>query len=182
MTLEGTVAYPQYMSSSEHQSAEGRKSMRTRISELYDQCWYLRKTWDMREAQKCAIDLGMKVLLRMTGVNGTDKVSATGSESEEGSQPEAHSAPAVFTVGLGSFNARTDTVNSRPSDILWLVAMSFIPAPSVPNLGAINFWKVPKLPGILGQGRRRLAQHRQHLSTSHGALTAPQCVQAYTHT
>jgi len=103
MTLNGIDEYLAFMSSPVDGSGDGSMTNRSNLYQFYDNAWFLRKTWDVRKAQQCTIDLGVKALLGMAGANETMEKAA-----DDGS-------PVVFAVGLGAFNTRTGLPSKHTS-------------------------------------------------------------------
>ncbi|KAI8357024.1 hypothetical protein B0O80DRAFT_304483 [Mortierella sp. GBAus27b] len=64
-----------------------------RIQHCYLGNWYRRKYWESQRPATACLDLGIKGILRMAGVN-------------EGKKSD-HQREVIFRVGLGSFNSRT---------------------------------------------------------------------------
>jgi hypothetical protein len=63
-----------------------------RIQDFYLGNWYRRKRWESQKAATACLDLAIKGILRMAGVN-------------EGKKND-HQRAVIFCVGLGSFNSR----------------------------------------------------------------------------
>ncbi|ORZ13344.1 hypothetical protein BCR41DRAFT_422862 [Lobosporangium transversale] len=61
--------------------------------------WHLRKTWDLRKAQKTAYDYGIDSIPQLAGGNNGRKMDS--------------SNPAVFVIDLGSFNTQTALSSKR---------------------------------------------------------------------
>ncbi|KAF8911813.1 hypothetical protein BGZ58_005830, partial [Dissophora ornata] len=103
MTLDGINEYLTFMSSPVDGSGVGSMTNRSKLYQFYDDAWFLRKTWDVRKAQQCAIDLGVKAILGMAGADETRKKA-----TDDG-------RPVVFAVGLGAFNTRTGLPSKHTS-------------------------------------------------------------------
>ncbi|KAG0304098.1 hypothetical protein BGZ99_002505, partial [Dissophora globulifera] len=71
----------------------GQKSLR-----FYYDSWFVKKSWEVKKAQKACYDYSIKAMLRLVGGNESTRVV---------------NLNVIFCIGLGSFNTRTDLLTKH---------------------------------------------------------------------
>ena len=75
-------------------STDNSQSVLSKFTSFYRSHWILKKSWDLKKAQRSLIDLSIKAILGLAG-------------GSEGRKREVGERPVVICIGLASFNSQT---------------------------------------------------------------------------